>query len=126
MMGNNGLTKSYVAAGAIPAHAIVKFGSNDGEVVVGAAAGDLLIGVTTEVAAAGAGSRTDVIHTGIAAVKTAGIIARGAAVTSNNAGLAVAAGPAAGTNARIIGFALATSASGDIIPVLLAPGVMQG
>jgi hypothetical protein len=123
-MANNRLTKSYAAGGVIGANLIVKF-SADYTVVVAGAATDLLIGVTTEIDAA-SGERVDVIHGGIADVKAGGTIARGALVTADAAGKAVAAAPAQGVNNHVLGRALIAAADGDIIPVLLAPGIMQG
>ena len=41
-------------------------------------------------------------------------------------GKAVSAAPAAGVNAHIIGFAEVSAVAGDIAPVLLARGVLQG
>lgn len=124
-MAKNGLTKSYSAGGAISPNRIVKFGSNDYEVVQGAAAADALIGVTTEIDAS-SGERVDVIHAGIADVKLGGTVTRGGLVTSDASGQGVAAAPAAGTNNRVIGTALVSGVSGDVIPVLIAPGSFQG
>lgn len=124
-MANLVLAKNYTATAAISPYRIVKFGSNDSEVVQASAATDLLVGVCNEVGPA-VGERCDVIKAGIARVEFGGTVARGAAVTSDANGKAVAAAPAAGVNARIIGFAEASAVSGDIADVLIAPGVMQG
>ena len=124
-MALNGLTKSYNAGAAIGARLIVKPGSNDYDVIQGAAVGDLLIGVSTDIAAA-SGERVDVIQEGIADVKLGGTVTRGQPITSDASGQGVAAAPAAGVNNRIIGFALISGVSGDIIPVQLAPGYIQG
>jgi hypothetical protein len=118
-MANPVLTKAFVAGGAIAANTIVKFGADDDTVVIATAAADLSIGVAENITAA-SGERVDVIQQGIADVKAGGSIARGAMVTANASGQAVAA---ASTN-RTIGIALASAASGDIIPVLIAPSVM--
>lgn len=124
-MANNGLTKSYQAGATINPFRIVKFGAADYEVIQGAAAADALIGVTTEVDAS-TGERVDVIHSGIADVKLGGTVARGALVTSDANGQGVAAAPAAGTNNGVIGRALVSGVSGDVIPVLVVPGTFQG
>lgn len=63
---------------------------------------------------------------GISRVKTGGAITRGGYVTTDAAGLGVAPAPAAGTNNNVIGIALKSASSGDIIPVLLSPGRIQG
>jgi len=124
-MSNNKLTKSYTAEGAIAAYSIVKVGAADFGALQAAAVGDAMIGVSTEIAAA-TGEMVDVVHAGMAEVKLAGTVARGAAVTSNAAGLGVAAAPAAGVNNRIIGFAQVSGVSGDVIPVILSLGQVQG
>lgn len=124
-MANIGLTKAYAAGAAIGAYRIVKFGANDYEVIQGAAAADALIGVTTEIDAA-TGERVDVVHAGIADVKLGGTVTRGGLVTSDATGQGVAAAPAAGTNNGVIGRALVSGVSGDIIPVLVVPGSFQG
>jgi hypothetical protein len=113
-----GIVKNFVAGGTITAGAIVMFGADDDTVVVGTAATDLLIGVALHAAASG--ERVDVQMSGIGEVKTGGVIARGGAVTSGAAGVGVALSAAA-TIKSSIGTALATSASGDVIPVLIGP-----
>lgn len=126
-MANNGLTKSYTAEGAISANRIVKVGAADWGALQAASAAvtEFMIGVSTEVDSV-SGERVDVVHEGIADLKLGGTVARGAPVTSDASGQGVAPAPAAGTNNRIIGFALVSGVNGDIIPVLLAPSVMQG
>lgn len=119
------LNRNYTAGGAIAAFRIVKCGSNDGEVVQAAAATDLLMGVTESVGPA-SGERCDIVKAGVADVEFGGTVTRGAALTSDASGRAVAAAPAAGSNVRIIGFAEVSAVSGDIAPVLISPCVMQG
>lgn len=125
-MGNNnpGLTKNYATGGAVAAYRIVKFSADD-TVVQGAAATDLLVGVHGRIAAA-SGERTDVTHTGIAEVEYGGNVTRGAKLTSDDEGKAVAAAPAQGVNNQIIGIAMIAGADGDIGSVLIAPSTMQG
>lgn len=126
-MANNGLTKSYNAEGAISANRIVKVGAADGGVLQAAAAAvtEFMIGISTEVDAA-TGERCDVVHEGIADLKLGGTVARGGPVTSDATGQGVAPAPAGGANNRVIGFALQSGVTGDIIPVLIAPSIMQG
>ncbi len=124
-MANTLLNRNYLAGGAIAPYRIVKSGANDGEVLQAAAATDYLMGVCESVGPA-AGERCDIVKSGIAEVEFAGVVARGAPVTADASGKGVAAAPAAGANVRIIGFAEVTTAAGDIAPVLLAQGVMQG
>lgn len=124
-MANNGLTKSYTAEAAISANRIVKVGAADYGVLTAAAVSDKLLGITTEIDAA-SGERVDVIHEGIADLKLGGTVARGDFLTSDASGQGVAAAPAAGTNNQIIGKALVSGVSGDVIPVLISPSMLQG
>ena len=124
-MGNPTLTKNYTAEGAIAAHRIVKFGAADGGVAQAAARTDLVIGVNEALPVA-AGERVDVIRAGIADVEFGGNVTRGQPVTADADGKAVVAAPAAGVNAHIVGFAEVSAVAGDIAPVTLARGVMQG
>lgn len=122
---NPTLIKSQIAGGAIAARRIVKPHTADGQVVQAAAATDSLTGVTGALAAV-SGERCDITKTGIALIEFGGTVARGGPVTADADGKAVAAAPGAGANVRIIGFAEISAVSGDLAPVLLAPGVMQG
>ena len=120
------LTKSYVATSAVLPYRIVTFGSNDGEVVTAAAATDLLVGVSDEIGQATVNMRLDVHEAGEVLVVAGGSITRGAKVTSDANGAAVAAAPAQGANAQVIGIAKASASAGDIFTILLAPSTMQG
>lgn len=114
-MSNQILKKSFIAGAAgITPNSIVKF-SNSGTVVLAAAATDALLGVTDPFCNPALGDRLDVTLMGIMEIKSAGVINRGALVTANAAGLAVAS---AATD-RVIGIALETAAVGDLIPVLV-------
>lgn len=124
-MANNGLTKSYTAEAAISANRIVKVGAADYGVLAAAAVSDKLLGISTEIDAA-SGERVDVIHEGIADLKLGGTVARGDFLTSDASGQGVTAAPAAGTNNQIIGKALVSGVSGDVIPVLISLSMLQG
>lgn len=124
-MANNGLTKSYLAEGAIAANIIVKVGAADYGVLAAAAVSDKFIGISTEIDVA-SGERIDVIHEGIADLKLGGTVARGDFITTNASGQGVAAAPSAGTNNQIVGKALVSGVSGDVIPVLVAVSMLQG
>lgn len=117
-MSNPLMTKALVATAAIAAFRIVKFDTTDDSVATAAAAADLSIGIVENVAPS-AGERVDVVMAGIAEVTLGGTVARGASVTSDAQGRAVAA---ASTN-RVIGMALASGVVGDRVDVLIAPGV---
>jgi hypothetical protein len=125
MANNIVFAKSFNAGGAILANSIVKAGANDFDVLQAAAVNDAFLGVTTETAAIPS-ERVDVIMSGIADLKINGTVARGALLTSDASGLGVAAAPGAGTNNRVIGTAIISGVAGDIIPVLVLPGIMQG
>jgi hypothetical protein len=118
------LEKSAKAGAAITAYTIAKYGADDDTLLPGAAVSDLLIGVfqhdaliTTEVR---------VMLLGVTRVKIGGTVTRGNPITSDASGQGVVAAPATGVNNRIIGFAMASGVTGDIIPVLLSQSVMQG
>jgi Uncharacterized conserved protein (DUF2190) len=124
-MTNPILTKTYNAGAAVRARRFVTFGASDLAVIEAAAATGAIIGASEQVDAA-ATDRVDVIMLGIAEVIAGGVVTRGQLVTSDANGAAVAAAPAAGANARIAAVALASAVAGDIIPVLLSPGSLQG
>jgi hypothetical protein len=124
-MANTLLNKGGTAQGAIAAYRIVKFGDGDGTYLQAAAATDAVVGVNESIPVS-AGERIDVVKVGIADVEFGGTVTRGTPVTSDVNGKAVAAAPDEGENARIVGFAEVSAVAGDIAPVLLAPGLMQG
>ncbi len=124
-MSNPILTSSFVAEAAINKYRIVKHGAADGGVVPAGAVNDAMFGVATEIDAA-IGQRVDVIIVGEALIESGSVITRGMALTADFFGRATPAVPAAGVNNRIIGFALASATVGDIIPMLLSPGYIQG
>jgi hypothetical protein len=119
------LTLAYVAAAAIGAYRIAKFGAADGEAIPAAASTDALIGVTTSLPAS-LGERVDVIRGGIAEVEFGGNVTRGDWLTADAQGRAITAAPAAGVNANVIGRAECSGVLGDIGSVLIAPGRIQG
>jgi hypothetical protein len=119
------LTKNFNAGAAVNAFRIVKMGADDNNVIQAAAATDALVGVSTCLAAASA-EPVDVILSGVAEVTYGGNVTRGALLTSDANGKAVAAAPAAGANVAVIGRALVSGVDGDVGCVLLAPGQIQG
>lgn len=124
-MSNPGLIKCYVAETAVAKYRIVKPGSTDDYVVQATAVSEPLMGVSGFVAG-DAGGRVDIVKSGIADVEYGGNVTRGDWLTSDASGKAVAAAPAAGANANVIGRAEVSGASGDIGSVLIAPGRIQG
>lgn len=116
-MRNDGISKTLIAAAAVAAFRIVKFGTSDTAVVQAAAATDLSIGVSDLGGASG--EPIDVIVTDIARVEYGGNVTRGQLLTADADGKAVAAAPAATASARVIGVAMLSGASGDIGSVLI-------
>jgi len=116
---------SYIAGAAVTRRRIVKWGAADGQILLGAAVGDFLMGVLTGLDAA-VNEPADVVQGGIADVEYGGVVTRGAPLTSDATGRAVVAAPAAGVNNRIVGFAEVSGVLGDIGAVRLAIGFMQG
>lgn len=116
---------TYNAEGAITPYTIVKPGANDYGVAQASAVGDSLLGVTTEIGANDT-ERCDVIHNGTAYTKLGGTVARGDLITTDANGNGVKAAPVAGTNNSIIGRAVVSGVAGDVIPVLLSIGQVQG
>jgi len=125
-MNNPDLIKAFKAGAAIAAYRIVKFGDDDDHVIQAAAATDTQIGVTGKLGADAAEDVIDITLTGAAKVEYGGSVTRGALLTADANGKAVAAAPAAGVNNAVIGRALKSGSSGDIGSVLLAPSQIQG
>lgn len=123
-MRNQGLTKTLIAGALIAAYRIVKFGAADTAVLQAAAATDLSIGVSDLGGASG--EPTDVIVDGIAVVEYGGDVTRGAKLTADADGKAIAAAPAAGVNAQVIGIAMLSGVAGDLGSVRISPSTMQG
>lgn len=124
-MNSPTLIKTYVAGAAIRARRFAVFGAVDTAVIEATAATDATIGVFEKLDGA-SGDRVDVVHSGVTELLLGGTVVRGGPLTADANGAGVAAAPAAGANARIGAFALASGVAGDIIPVLVQPGLMQG
>lgn len=124
-MGNPTLNKNYTAEAAVKKHRIVKFGAADGQVLHADSSTAKSIGVSMELDA-DAGDRVDVTRTGMPEVEYGGNVAAGDLLTSDAEGRAVVAGPAAGTNARIVGIAECSGVLGDIGCIALGYGSLQG
>jgi len=125
-MSNILLSKNFQAAAAIAAYTLVKHAAADDQVQAAAAATDLVIGATQDVAPA-LGERVDVAVVGVAYIAAGAAITRGARLMSDASGRVITAAAAAGANVNTVGVALesATGAS-DVIRVLLNPGTFQG
>jgi hypothetical protein len=124
-MANPEKIKNYSADGAVGQFLIVKPGGAAGQVKVAAAATDKLLGVSTFVEADD-GEPCDIVHSGIADAICGDAVDAGDLLTSDGAGRAVKAAPAPSINNRLIATALADGTAGDIIPVLIRVGSIQG
>ncbi|MFN3523929.1 MAG: capsid cement protein [Phenylobacterium sp.] len=112
-----------LTAGApIAPRRFVKF-SGDRTVVQATAATDAIIGVSDSLGAAATGDRVEIYVMGPGLeVEAGGNITRGAEITSDANGKAVAAAPAAGASCRTAGVAMASYVAGDVAEYLAAPG----
>ncbi|MEI6158362.1 MAG: capsid cement protein [Roseococcus sp.] len=119
------LIVNRVAGGAVGARRIVMPHSTAGQFVVATASGKFF-GVCFQPGGAASGERMDIALGGLVEVVAGGTIAAGDPVTSDASGAAVIAAPAAGVNARVLGFAHEAAVAGDIFRVLLSPHTMQG
>ena len=124
-MPNPTFTKNFIAGAAIAKYRIIKFGADDEHVIQASAATDSIIGVS-ESLGAGTGERIDVILSGIAEIEFSANVNRGALITSDADGKAVQCSPVGGANNRLIGIAMAGAAAGDIAPVMISLGSIQG
>lgn len=125
-MLNPTLVKAFKAGAAIEQNRIVKMDSADGQVIKSAAATDKHVGVSVGSIDAASGDRVDVVLAGIYEIKAGGTITRGDLITSDASGQAVAAAPGAGTNNPVIGRALTSAVSGDLVDVLIVQSTTQG
>lgn len=127
MMGaTSGLEKSVKCTAVIAtAFLLAKFGADDDTLSQATASTEELVGVFQHTTTA-AGQEVRVMMSGISRVKLGGTVTRGGLLTSDASGQAVAIGAVAGTNYAVIGRAMASGVSGDIIPVLIAPSRAQG
>ncbi|WOF75320.1 DUF2190 family protein [Parvibaculaceae bacterium PLY_AMNH_Bact1] len=122
---NPGLTKNYIAVGALQKYRIAKHDTADGQVSLADGSAAALMGVTHELDTAD-GERIDVHRTGLVEVEYGGTVAKGDPLTSDATGRAVVAAPAAGVNAEIIGHAEVAGVLGDIGSCLMSRGTLQG
>ena len=112
------LIKTKTAGAAIEAYRLLTHGAAD-NAVVPAAVSSTFDGVSGHMATAN-GEKIDVALAGIAEVQLGGTVTRGSMLTSDANGKAVVAVP---TN-TIWGVAQASGVANDVIPMLIAPGVM--
>ncbi len=121
---HNKYMKSYAVESAVAAYLIVKPGVSGG-VVPAAAATDALLGTNDNIYLA-TGQTGDFSITGESFVKLGGTVALMDPLTSDANGKAIKAVPAAGTNNRIIGYALQAGVANDVITYIGQPATYQG
>ena len=119
-MATPGGYKNFEAEGEIGPYVIVTHGTADYAVKAATGATVALVGTTDELGKLSNG-RVDVCTGGIPEVALGGTVAAGDPLTSDASGKAVKA-TAAGN--RILGFALVSGASGDIIPYQYSLGTL--
>ena len=119
-MATPGIYKNFEAEGEIGPYVIVTHGTAGYAVKAATGATVALVGTTDELGKLSNG-RVDVCTGGIPEVALGGTVAAGDPLTSDASGKAVKA-TAAGT--RILGFALVSGASGDIIPYQYSLGTL--
>lgn len=111
----------YTAGAAILPRRLLKFSASR-TVIQATAATDAIIGVSDSLGAAAAGDRVEVYQLGThIEVLAGGNITRGAELTSDADGKAVAAAPAAGATCRTAGIAQDSYVAGDVVEYLAAP-----
>ena len=119
-MATPGVYKNFEAEGEIGPYVIVTHGTADYAVKAATGATVALVGTTDELGKLSNGL-VDVCTGGIPEVALGGTVAAGDPLTSDASGKAVKA-TAAGN--RILGFALVSGASGDIIPYQYSLGTL--
>ncbi len=119
------LIKSFNAGAAVRGRRIVQFGAADYAVIEATASSQNIIGISESIDAV-SGDQVDVILGGVTELLLGGTVTRGAWITSDASGAGVAAAPAAGVNANVVGRAVTAGVAGDIVPVVLAIGQIQG
>lgn len=120
------LTENFTAGAVIAGWRICKAGAADGAAIQAAASTDAMFGVSDSLGAAASADRVEIHTAGVVGVEYGGTVTRDALLTSDADGKAVAAAPAAGVNAYIIGIARVSGVAGDIGLVQIAPGRIQG
>ncbi len=117
--------RPFVAQLAVGAFRIVKQGTANQTCALAAAATDAIIG-TSDSLAKDDTEVVDVDYRAFSQVVLGGVVTRGDPLTSDANGAAIKAAPAAGANARIIGFAEISGVAGDIVTYQRSLGSIQG
>jgi len=119
--------QSFIAEAAVLPYRAVKFGTTDGVVIQGTAAGDAVIGIADNLGQATAAARIDVYKSGPAEAEAGAAITRGALLMIDSSARVITAAAGAGANVSVVGRALASAgAAGEIIPIEISLGSFQG
>jgi hypothetical protein len=119
------LIKSFNAGAAVRGRRFVVAGAADGAVIEATGVAGTILGVSSAYDTA-IGDQVDVTMLGTEEVILGGAVTRGARLTSDANGAAVAAAPAAGVNNSIGAIALVSGVAGDVIPVFVQQFSLQG
>lgn len=121
-----GIEKSVKCTAALATpFLIAKVGGDDDTFSQATASTEDLVGVFQHTTGA-ADEEVRLMVSGISRVKLGGTVSRGALLTSDANGKAVAIGAVGGTNYAVIGRAMASGVADDLIPVLLCQSRAQG
>lgn len=118
--------KTYDSEGTIAPYRFVKHGSANGKAAQASAATDLITGISDELGAETDGDRVDVWKSGQAQLELGASVTRGQFGTADADGKGVTCAPAAGANARYGCIFEESGDAGDIRPVTICIGSMQG
>ena len=115
---------SYKAGAAVSPYRIVKFGTDSLHVIQGAAATDTTIGINQSPQAAAAEDQVMIAFSGLGKVELGGTVVRGALLTSDSVGRALAS--LAVPTDRVICVALDSGGTGTVIRVSISPSKNGG
>ena len=115
--------KGYEAAAGVNGNRILAFTGDGSKVSAAASNTAKLMGVGDRMGAV-AGGLVDAVQGGYADVRLGGTVAAGDLATSDATGRAVKAVPVASANVATIGQLMAPGVEGDIVPILVVPGVL--
>lgn len=117
--------KSFAGQGAIAANSVIAFGTADNTVALATGPTSKIIGTSDNLDHTD-GEQVDLEMRPMGEVKLGAAVTRGDRLTSNAAGLAVTAAPAAGVNAHTFGIAAKSGVATEVIPYIRALSVLQG
>lgn len=118
-----GLITPFRALGVIGKYLIAAATTDDGEASQAADGDAMLLGTTTDIPTAD-GAIVDVVRNGLASVTYGGAVARGAPLTADASGRAIAVALPAAAGTYIVGYAEVSGVLGDIGSVMVAPAFL--